>query len=380
MYAHSSVVANDSVQRVVHIFDAGTKKRLRSTRYPYKHGEWPFIGAPFELNEDKYYSHRGIPEKIRDLSVMLTSMHRAKINRLTMETALTMKVKENSKFNMENWKFIPGQGIPVKKMDDVEVLQIPNLSSVFSEEEVVVRGWAENYIGTIDFGLNSPSNINDARSATEITALLGAQEKAVSGRSRLFVMALKKVYQQWWDLEQQYAPAAIQWITTGADGKAQIFHATREDIQGDFDIRPNVPVGSFDKASQLALDMARIQLMMQAKPLVEEETGVELMVGQAILRFLERSDPVAARATIRQRSQEEIDQINQQKAAAQQTAQRSANADIAVKEADAQSKQGGNQQAALDGQAGRIGREFGAALPIPGGEIDAADAATLLGG
>jgi hypothetical protein len=104
------------------------------------------------------------------------------------------------------------------------------------------------------------------------------------------------------------------WVqTTGSDP----IHFTRKEIQGNFDLVPVGAVGESDPVFKAQKALARVQVLMQAAPVVAQDPKYELNLGEALLQWLEQDDVVAARSVIRRRTPEEVAAIvaQQQRAA-----------------------------------------------------------------
>jgi hypothetical protein len=324
-------------EKVVITLAPHSKSILKARELPYKHNQWPFVGFPFELNETGFFSHRGVPERTRDFQMEITALHRGKLNRLMQETAQTWKVRAGSHLTAGVLRSAPGQMIPVQRMDDIQELQISSKSMNFQEEENVLRSWVEQYMSSTDFALNAPTSASqDSRTAREISALQTTKEAQMGIRLGVFIDGLKRVYGQMWDLWQQFGDRNLIFRTSGGD----VFKATRDEIMGNYDIIPNVPVGAYDPALQAQIDQNLLMLMAQVvKPILDQDGRFKVDLGQQALELFQRMDYRKARRIIIPRSPEEMQAMEQQKQQAMQLQMAQAGADIGAKQADAASKQ-----------------------------------------
>ena len=75
----------------------------------YTRDRWAFHSATFEQNKKRWYSPRGVPEKLDDLEKEVTFQHRQKLNRMMISNAPTFLYRMNSMINPNNFQWIPGQ-------------------------------------------------------------------------------------------------------------------------------------------------------------------------------------------------------------------------------------------------------------------------------
>ena len=284
---------------------------------------WPFHSATFELNKNRWYSPRGVPEKLDDLEYEIIQQHRAKLNRMTIANAPMFTYEMNSGVVPQNIRFIPGQMIPVRKQGGVQSVQIPNLDISFEREEQILRTWAEEYLGGTDFGLSNPlSSLNEARTATEINAIQGRARQSLSLRGTLFQRCMAGVYREMFDLFLQWGDQSVFVQVTGSEP----VRLTREQLQGRYEFIPTGTIGEQDPQAEEQRAQQRVVLLTQAKQLGIVGDEYEIDLGQAVVDWLEKSDVRAARKLIRRRSPEEIQQIQQarQQAMEQQQKQEAA--------------------------------------------------------
>lgn len=290
------------------IWHPASRIPLKAVPFPYDHGKWPWTYIPFELNDARWYSPRGIVEKIKDLDEEITHQHRAKLNRMTIANSPTFKFKRNSGFNPGRIRWVPGDFYGVQRMDDFEAVQMPNLDISFEREENILRSTIENYVGTPDFAITGPEAGSSTRTAREIDLIAQRSQTALGYRSTLYQTGMKELGGQIWDLWNQYGDDKV--FINVANGEPK--HMTKAEIQGDYDLIPVGSIGSSSPAQEEQKALIRLQAIAQFGPLVEQDPSIEINYGQALLDYLMKGDRVSSKRVIRRRSPEEIAQIEAQ--------------------------------------------------------------------
>lgn len=281
---------------------------LKLFSYQRSSGRWPFHSATFEMNKPRWYSPRGVPEKLDDLEYEIIQQHRAKLNRMTIANAPTFSYRVGTGINPANYKWIPGQFYPRRNADDVTPMMIPNLDMSFEREEQILRTWVEDYLGGVDFGLaNQNSSLTEARTATEISAIQGRSRQSLALRGLLFQRMMQGVYREMFDLYMTWGDPRIYIELTGGTP----VELTKEQLQGQFELVPTGTIGEQDPQMESQKAIGRIQLLMQAKSanLIGDEYDVD--IGQALVDWMEKDDIRASKRIIRKRSPEEIQQVVQ---------------------------------------------------------------------
>jgi len=296
-------IDGDGVQeKVVITMDPQTMEVLRFIEFPYDHYKWPFVVFDYELNDDRFYSQRGLPEILDHYQTVLTVQENAKLDRMTLANSLQFKYRIGA-VNMKNIRFIPGQGIGVHRMEDLQELPIQNLDVSFDQEMTKVRGLAESYIGQPDIAATA----SDRRTAFEISELTSMGKQVFSFDSRLFKDSLTKLYDQVFELWIQFGPDQVEVRITGS----QPIVLTKQDILGNFVI---VPSGDFTVLSRTL----EVQKAFSELQLALGDTSGAIDQYAAWENYLIKSDPRGSKRILR--SREEFQQIQQQQQAAQQQA------------------------------------------------------------
>lgn len=315
-------------EKVILTIEPETKLILKARELNYAHGDWPFIGIHYEENEPNYYSHRGLPEIMDDLDAEATATERFKINCMQITTAPIYKYRKGGPFAPENISWLPGSGIPVSNMQDVDIMQFPVMWQAHQSQENSIRAVLEQYTGGVDFALTGPTGTaNEARTAREISALMARTERTISLPVGNYVDGWKRIFSQVWANVQQFCPPEVQARTAG--GKLML--ASKEDIQGEYELVPNMPVGNYDPALNTAFDLGMLQTLVQVAPLMAADQRYTLDLPTYVRGMIERRDPRVARQVIREKTPQEVQQQQQAQAQESEMQYREREANIAAK-------------------------------------------------
>ncbi|HYC63837.1 MAG TPA: hypothetical protein VEC14_03825, partial [Reyranellaceae bacterium] len=113
-------------EKCVVLWSPDVEAPLRFRLWDRPSQRWPYHTAEFELNKRRWYSPRGVPEKIADLDAEITAQHRAKLNRMTIANAPTFMYRMGRNINVQNFRWVPGQMVPVSDPLDVQPMVVPN--------------------------------------------------------------------------------------------------------------------------------------------------------------------------------------------------------------------------------------------------------------
>lgn len=309
-YFHMDIDGDGYPERCSCVLHPGTKTLLRDIReIPFEHAQWPFSKMGFELNDLRFYSPRGVPEKIDDIDKEITERHRAKLNKLDLLVpAFTYRF--GSEIHPDRFVFQPGAMFPVMNEGDLSVLEVPDQTIPEEREENILLTWNQRYLGGLDTGLADQQNISEARTATEIQAIQRSAGETLSFRAEIMQLAMKDIYGQLWDLWNQWGPESIYVRVTGS----QYTRMTKEEIRGDFNIVPVGTVTTTDPVIESQRALARLQALLQVVA-AAGPTGLiewEIDLGEALARYLQRDNQLDALAVMRRRSPEQIQAIQQQ--------------------------------------------------------------------
>jgi hypothetical protein len=166
---------------------------LQEMRLPYEHGLWTYVKHDYELKNTRWYSSRGVPEKIRGLHQTIEKMYNARLIRDELNNAPMWRVSKQLGMAGDEIRMRPGQVIQ-GDAGDIEMLNKGITTDVSSERlEQQAKAYAEEYLSITDFSNRSAVNQGTARTATEIQAINQASTRQVNMDIALFLDTLSEV-------------------------------------------------------------------------------------------------------------------------------------------------------------------------------------------
>ena len=168
-------------------------KVLQELPLPYDHGMWTYVKHDYELKNTRWYSSRGVPEKIRGLHQTIEKMYNARLIRDELNNAPMWRVSKQLGMAGDEIRMRPGQVIQGEP-GEIEMLNKGITTDVSSERlEQQAKAYAEEYLSITDFSNRSAVNQGSARTATEIQAINQASTRQVNMDISLFLDTLSEV-------------------------------------------------------------------------------------------------------------------------------------------------------------------------------------------
>ena len=215
-------------------------KILKKQRLPFDHQKWPFVRFQTEIIDDRWFSPRGYPEHLEDISKEIDAQHNQKIDNQTIRNAPMFKFRSGI-INPNLVKFIPGQGIPVPGMtplkDAIEVMNNnnPNVEFSYEREELLLKTVLQEYLGQVDYSVQSMINKREPRTLGEVQMQAQAAGQVFSLDASLFTDSLTEIFIFMLELCQQYMPERIFALVTGGEDVVPL-NMTRDEIQGKYQV------------------------------------------------------------------------------------------------------------------------------------------------
>ena len=250
-------------ERNVFILAPEWKKILTKFPFTYAHKKWPIIRFDSEVNQDRWYSPRGVPEMLEDIDKEINAQHNQKIDQQTIRNT-PMFAFRSGIINPRLIKFIPGQGIPVNGMtplnDAISMLNNTNSNAEFSyrDEEMLLKSEVQELYGQVDYSLQSQINRREPRTASEASQAQQQANLVASLDSVLFGESMSELFTQTVQLTQQFLQDQVYFHVVG---EGQTVHLTREEIQGQFNVRIRGNDVNTNGTRRLELAQAKIQML-----------------------------------------------------------------------------------------------------------------------
>lgn len=168
-------------------------KVIQELKLPYDHGMWTYVKHDYELKNTRWYSSRGVPEKIRGLHQTIEKMYNARLIRDEMNNAPMWRVSKQLGMAGDEIRMRPGQVVQ-GEAGEIEMLNKGITTDVSSERlEQQAKAYAEEYLSITDFSNRSAVNQGGSRTATEIQAINQASTRQVNMDIALFLDTLSEV-------------------------------------------------------------------------------------------------------------------------------------------------------------------------------------------
>ena len=285
---------NDGVEEKCVITTAPDfKKTLRKISLPFDNGKFPFVKIFFELTDDRWFSHRGIPEILEDIIKEIDMQHCQKLDSQTIRNA-PMFVYRAGMINPKLVQFMPNQGIPVNGMqplrDSIDILNNsnPNVEFSYEREQMLLESKIEELIGQVDFTLQSMINKRQPRTLGEVQMQQQNMQQVFSLDASQHTNAFSELFSWIWDLWCQYGNDEEEFAYFGQNGWEKI-RLTREEIQGKY--RPVVRGNDQNTNPQVKLQKAQ-QIIQAAMNPVFLQTGAitPIQIVNSLKRFYQTLD------------------------------------------------------------------------------------------
>lgn len=215
-------------------------KVLRKSTLPFINGKFPFVKFFYELTDDRWFSHRGIPEIIEDIVKEIDMQHMQKLDHQTI-TNTPMFLYRAGMVNSKVVQFVFGQGLPVNGMtplqDVMQPMNMGNSQAEFSykDEQMVLESKIEELTGQIDFTLQSMINKRQPRTLGEVQMQQQNSNSVFSLDAALLIGQVEELFNWVWDLWCQYGDDETEFAYFGKDGWEKI-RLNREEVQGKYKI------------------------------------------------------------------------------------------------------------------------------------------------
>jgi hypothetical protein len=258
--------------------------------------KWPFVKFEAEITDNRWYSSRGYPQHLEDISKEIDAQHNQKLDNQTIRNA-PMFVFRSGVVNPRLVKFIPGQGIPVPGMtpltDAIQVLNNnnPNVEFSYEREELLLKSNIQEYLGQMDYSVQSMINKRQPRTLGEVQMQAQSANTVFALDVNIFTSALTELFDQILEFSQQYMPERVFALITGDNG-VEPLHLTRDEIQGKYDIIVRGNDLNSNPMLRAQKSLARVQLLLSPIPL---QMGIVTPINayNAIKRYLQDDGELA---------------------------------------------------------------------------------------
>lgn len=213
---------------------------LSKIELPFYSNKFSFVKLFYELIDDRWFSHRGVPELLEDIVKEIDIQHMQKIDYGTQSNR-TIFAYRAGQVDRNAMQFAFGQGLPVSSMKDLgDVIkpiqfQNPNISYQYEREQMVLETKATELVGQVDYTLNSMINKRQPKTFGEIDLQARAAQGVFSLDAGMYRMQFQKLFNWIWELWCQYGDDEYEFSYFGQEGFENI-RLTKEEVQGKYSI------------------------------------------------------------------------------------------------------------------------------------------------
>ncbi len=239
-------------------------KVLRKITLPFYSGKYPFVKTYYELTDDRWFSHRGIPELIEDIVKEIDIQHCQKIDQQTIRNT-PMYVHRAGMVNKTAMQFIFGQSMPVSGMQSLNDIiaplnnNNPNVEFSYEREQMMLETKVEELIGQVDFSLQSLINKRQPRTLGEVQLQQQNMNNVFSLDAELFRSSFEELFNWIWDLWCQYGDDQYEFAYFGKNGWERI-RLTKEETQGKY----KITIRGNDQNTNPQVRLQKAQMVMMA--------------------------------------------------------------------------------------------------------------------
>ena len=199
---------------------------FRDIALPFHSYKFPFVKLYYELIDDRWYAHRGVPELTEDIVKEIDTQHMQRIDSQTIRNS-PMFLYRAGQMKGKSKQFTFGRGIPVSGMQDLKDIIAPfnatntNAEYSYKDEQQVLEGKIGELIGVTDYNLQSQINKRQPRSKDEVNLQAQSSQIVFSLDSDLHRECWGNLFNWVWELWCQYGPDEYEFMYFGQDAQAQ---------------------------------------------------------------------------------------------------------------------------------------------------------------
>jgi hypothetical protein len=266
---------------------------IRKISLPFYSGKYPFVKFFYELCDDRWFSHRGIPEILEDIVKEIDMQHNQKLDSQTMRNA-PMYIYRAGMINKNAMQFAWGQGIPAQGMqplgDIIAPLNNSNPNAEFSykDEQMLLESKVQELLGQPDYTLQSMINKRQPRTLGEVSMASQGMQNMFSLDADLFRQSFEELVSWIWELWCQYGDDNYEFSYFGKEGYEPI-RLSKEEVQGKYKI--TVRGNDQNTNPQVRLQKAQMILMLQQNPIALQTGAISpINIANGIKMALQEMD------------------------------------------------------------------------------------------
>lgn len=253
-------------ERVVTYLHPRSFTKLCSKPYNYPFACWPFVKFDFEKTSRRVNSPRGVSGLLKDLQREINHQHNARLDGMTLRNSPVYQVPTMTGFKARNFRCVPGTVLQMP--GGAQISPIVQDRSAYPEqvnEENMIRGIGEQYVGIFDSNITSPTSATQARTATEIHAAMQYTAATASLDAILFQLSMRELHTMIWDLFMDLGPDEVYIRVPGQDpstNEPELKPTKKADINKRFKLIPTGSIANTNRALQLANAREAMQIFL----------------------------------------------------------------------------------------------------------------------
>jgi hypothetical protein len=295
--------------------------------FPYEIPTWNYIKHDHESKSWRYHDSRGLPEMIRAIQEFMERALNNMLIRDDINNAPIYTVLSTSKIQSNNLRFIPGSKVRVSNHGEIQRLDDGQNKVDLSSERInqTLKAYAEEYLGSVDQLFRNQTNKGGGKTLGEITEGIQQSQNLMSLDLMLWNETLKRVYTTVFYIlkDRLDEPLVVEGVTI-----------TKEDFNFVPDITPTGSIESLDKRNIVAKLFQHYQVLAQ-----EIQRGIIVTPEDLYNSLHDYLEADGARDADRYISTpEEVQQLKQQQAQAEQAVIEQQDAQLAAEQKQVQAR------------------------------------------
>lgn len=292
-YCYDDINNDNEDEKCVVTIAPDFDQELRKISLPFFSGKNPFVKLFYELIDDRWFSHRGIPELIEDIVKEIDMIHMQKLDYGTITNA-PMFLYRAGQVNTKTTQFVFGQGLPVNGMQPLDDIMRPmqshnpNVEFSYEREQMILETKVEELMGQVDFSLQSMINKRQPRTLGEVQMQQQNMQQVFSLDADMFTRCFTQLFNWIYDLWSQYGDDEYEFAYFGKQGYEKI-KLTKEEIQNKYQITVR---GNDQNTNPQVRQQKAQMIMMGLQNPIAMQSGVitPVHVAQAYKRFYQMMD------------------------------------------------------------------------------------------
>lgn len=263
-YGYYDLKGNGTKENAVITIAPEFGKIFRKIGNPFYSGKKPFVKVYFDLTDDRWFSHRGLPELLEDIVKEIDVQHMQKIDSQTLRN-VPMFLYRAGAINPKTVQFNFGSGIPVNGLEELDNVIKPfsttntNAEYSYEREQQILESKIEELTGQVDYTLQSMINKREPRTLGEVNMQRSDAQTVFSLDLDVVRNSFSELFTWVWDLWCQYGPEEYEFSYFGENGYETI-KMGKEEVQNKY----TITIKGTDENTNPKIKMQKAQQIIMA--------------------------------------------------------------------------------------------------------------------